>query len=110
MAINTKPPLPPPFPIGTRLKCVDPQSWRRISVEVNGKTVVLYGHGLEVVVDGVTKGRQGTGRLVDEIDGERIYDETIDQCSVYHVEGAPDHGRLIRHDGAKNWKVVKKKK
>lgn len=109
--INTAPPLPPPFPVGTRLRCIDPIPWRKISVEVEGKVVVLYGPGLEVLIDSTTKGRQGTGRVVDEDDdGDPIYDETMDQFSVYHVEGAPDHGRLIRHDAAKNWEVIKEAK
>jgi hypothetical protein len=108
--INTSPPLSPPFPVGTRLRCVDPQPWRKITLEVNGKEVVIYAPGLEVVIDETRPGRQGTGRLVDEIDGEEIYDETRDGYSVYHVDGASDYGRCIHRTDVANWEVIKEAK
>lgn len=115
----TREPKPPPFPLGTRLVCVSERgdittkSWR------DGAWVesLVYGKGLEVVIDEVIEGRQGTGQQLRDHDGLMFYedtgdpilDETEDGMSSYHVtskDGTRDSGRLIRHDNISEWKVV----
>ncbi len=121
----TRASLPPPFPVGTRLRCVEgydayvasvdsprdikahPEDWARIS-----------GLGIEVTIARVELGRQGTGRqLHDEdgpmshYDGEPILDETQDGYSVYQVvRGAGNvakmSGRCIFPDSAHRWQVL----
>ncbi len=121
----TRDPLPPPFPVGARLRCVEghdayvprverareikdhPEDWVRIS-----------GRGIEVTIDEIRLGYRGTGRqLRDEDgpmshdDGEPVLDETGDGYSVYHVvrgEGraAKLSGRCIFPDSAHRWQVL----
>lgn len=121
----TRDPLPPPFPAGTRLRCVEghevyvpcvdrareirehPEDWTRVS-----------GRGLEVTICEVRPGHRGTGRpLRDEDgpmyhdDGEPMLDETRDGYSVYRaVPGAERiaqmSGRIIWPDVAHRWQVL----
>lgn len=121
----TREPLPAPFPVGARLRCVEghdayaarvacprehgahPEDWARVA-----------GRGLEVTIDRVEAGRRGTGRqLRDEQgpmvheDGEPILDETQDGYSVYRValgtgDPARTASRCIRPDGARRWEVL----
>lgn len=121
----TRDPLPPPFPVGTRLRCLEhhdayvacvdrpreikdhPEDWVRVS-----------GRGIEVTIDEVRPGRRGTGRqLRDEDglmfydDGEPMLDETKDGYSVYHVvrgtsRAAKNSGRVIWPDSAHDWEVL----
>ncbi len=121
----TRVPLPPPFPVGTRLRCIEghdayvasvdrprdikahPEDWARIS-----------GLGIEVMIARVELGRQGTGRqLHDEdgpmshYDGEPMLDETQDGYSVYQVvrgtgSAARMSGRCIFPDSAHRWQVL----
>lgn len=121
----TRDPLPPPFPVGTHLRCIEghnayvasvdrprdikthPEDWARIS-----------GSGIEVTIDRVESGRRGTGRqLRDEDgpmyydDGDPILDETQDGYSVYHVvpgtgPAAKMSGRCIRPSSAPMWQVL----
>lgn len=118
-------PLPPPFVVGTRLRCVEghdayvacvarprdikdhPKDWERLS-----------GRGLEVTIDRIEPGRRGTGRqLRDEDgplchdDGEPMLDETQDGYSVYHVVRGGGHaakrsGRRIDPSRAHRWQVL----
>lgn len=119
-------PLPPPFPIGTRLRCIKgfdayvaavdrprdiaahPEDWKRVS-----------GVGIEVTIDRVEQGRRGTGRqlrdedgLMFHDDGEPMIDETRDGYSVYHVvsggtNAAKMSGRCIRPEDAETrWEVI----
>lgn len=121
MADPCRDPLPPPFPVGTRLRCIKgfdayvaavdhprhtvtdhPEDWTRVS-----------GVGIEVTIDSVVQGRRGTGRQLRDEDGlmfyedsgEPILDETRDGYSVYHVVSGNGHaakmsGRCIRPDDA----------
>lgn len=119
-------PLPPPFPVGTRLRCLEghdayvpnverprdikahPEDWVRIS-----------GRGIEVTVARVEPGRKGTGRQLRDEDGpmfyedtgEPILDETQDGYSVYQVvrgsgSAAKMSGRCIFPDSAHKWQVI----
>jgi len=131
MAGPKRDPLPPPFPIGTRLRCIKgfdayvsavdhprdiakyPEDWKRVS-----------GCGIEVTIDKVVEGRRGTGRQLRDEDGlmyyedtgEPILDETRDGYSVYHVvsgdtRAAKMSGRCIRPDDAKErWEVIGQRK
>jgi hypothetical protein len=78
----TRAPLPPPFPVGTRLGCVEghdayapcvdrprditsnPEDWVRIS-----------GRGIEVEIDRVELGHRGTGRRLRDEDGPMYHDD-----------------------------------
>ncbi len=121
----TRDPLPPPFPVGTQLRCVEghdayvpnvvrprdlkdhPEDWARVS-----------GRGLEVTIARVEPGHRGTGRqLRDEDgpvcsdDGEPLLDETHDGYSVYQVvrgvgDAARMSGRCIFPDSAHKWQVL----
>lgn len=121
----TRDPLPPPFPVGTHLRCIEghdayvarverprdiktsPEDWARLS-----------GRGIEVTIDRVEPGYQGTGRqLRDEDgpmcheDGEPMRDETRDGYSVYHVVRGAGHaakmsGRCIDPSSARRWQVL----
>lgn len=108
-------PLPPPFPVGTRLRCKGRRHdlrYGRPGVVVRGDSdrypedwIVVYAKGLEVTVDEVRPGRRGTGRMVDLDDGEDPFpDATRDGYSVYHVEGS--HGRCIFAEDADDWEVL----
>lgn len=127
----TREPKPPPFPVGTRLRCIahhgetlaprvpsprdsskHPEDWIRIA-----------GKGLEVTITDTKLGRRGTGRQLVDSDGpmfydaaevEPIIDTTKDGYSVYHVtipdlvRGKPaKHGRIIYYANRKDWKVIK---
>jgi len=121
----TRDPLPPPFSVGTQLRCIEgheiyvprveraresadhPEDWARVS-----------GRGVEVTIDEVRPGHRGTGRQLRDEDGpmyhdegEPMLDETRDGYSVYHVvrgEGraAKQSGRCIHPDGARRWQVL----
>jgi hypothetical protein len=118
-------PLPPPFPVGTRLRCIEgheayvarvdrprdlkdhPEDWTRSS-----------GRGLEVTIDRVELGYCGTGRQLRDQDGpmyhddgEPMVDTTRDGYSVYYVvpgEGriAKQSGRCIYPDSVHRWQVL----
>ena len=112
----TRDPLPPPFAVGTRLRCVDknasPLRYGRDGVKHPERTptdgyVTVYEYGLVVTIDEVRVGHHGTGREVDLKDGEEPFiDSTSDGYSVYHVEGTK-HGRCIFAEDKNKWEVVK---
>jgi hypothetical protein len=78
----TRDPLPPPFPVGTHLRCVEghdayvpsverprdikahPEDWARLS-----------GRGIEVTISRVEPGRRGTGRHLRDEDGPMHHDD-----------------------------------
>ena len=119
----TRDPRPAPFPVGTRLRCVDRKGARlrfgRDGVkyperDTENNYVTVYGYGLEVTIDETRPGHQGTGRTVyldkklfiSSDDGdEGFIDSTSDGYSVYHVEGTK-HGRCISPEDARKWKVI----
>lgn len=127
----TRDPLPPPFPVGTRLRCVDQQRGASYAGAVRTPRdiskhpedwALVYGFGLEVTIDKVVAGTRGTGRqlrdedglMFYEDDGEPILDETRDGYSVYHVvagDNAPanNSGRAIRAENADKWLVLDNK-
>lgn len=120
----TRDPLPPPFPVGARLRCIEghdayvpcvecprdirthPEDWARVS-----------GRGIEVTIARVQPGHRGTGRqLRDEDgpmcheDGEPMLDETRDGYSVYYVTRGAGHAlrmssRCIDPGSARRWQV-----
>ncbi len=114
----TRAPKPPPFPIGTRLVCVsDRGDITACTIGPSGRDYVrtkIYGKGIEVVIDEVILGRQGTGNQLRDQDGLMFYDEgdpilseTEDGMSVYHVTaGSERQGRMIRHENRGEWKVI----
>ncbi len=119
----TRVPLPPPFPVGTRLRCVDgydahvasverprdlrahPEDWVRVS-----------GRGLEVTIASLKPGSRGTGRQLRDADGpmyhedgEPMLDETRDGYSIYHVARGDGHhpsGRCIDPSSAHKWEML----
>lgn len=120
----TRVPLPPPFPVGTRLRCVEghdayvarvkhprdikdhPEDWARVS-----------GRGIEVTIARIEPGHRGTGRRLRDEDGPMFHDngdpmldETRDGYSVYHVVRGAGHsemsGRLIDPSSAHRWRVL----
>lgn len=110
-------PKPAPFQVGTHLRCVDDKHTTFVLDNLTGSKAMIYGPGLEVVVEEVKYGRQGTlrhltdedGPMYYEDSGEPILDRTSDWCSVYYVIGQDGqrHGRLIHRKDKKNWTVVK---
>lgn len=126
----TRPPRPPPFPIGTKLVCIGDRSNIHTAAVRSPRDITTHpedwvrigGKGIEVVIDEVKPGRAGTGRqCVDgdgpmfyEDTGEPIIDETKDGYSVYHVTTTDRdtgektrHGRIIWPDDKASWKVIK---
>lgn len=123
--MKTRAPLPPPFPMGTRLRCIKGHDAYVSSVERPRDRkdhpedwVRVTGQGIEVTIARVELGRRGTGRqLHDEDgpivldDGEPLFDETQDGYSVYQIvrgEGiaAKMSGRCIFSDSAYKWQVL----
>jgi hypothetical protein len=121
----TRDPLLPPFPVGTRLRCIEGHDAHVANVECPrdirthpGDWVRISGIGIEVTIDRVELGHRGTGRqLRDEDgpmchdDGEPMLDETRDGYSVYHVvrgagQAARMSGRCIDPSGAHRWQVL----
>lgn len=110
-------PLPPPFPVATRLRHI---GTRRMSTSVNGGPEVdLIAPGMEVVIDEVKPGRRGTGRHLTDCDGlmyyddeetDPILDETKHGYCVYHIN-VPGrdrpYGRIISHSSKHEWEIVK---
>jgi hypothetical protein len=80
--MNTKPPLPPPFPLGSKVEYLGYQ----YNDGDTGK--LLLRHGMIGTVTSIKQGWQGTGRVVDEVggDGEPIYDETHNSWSIVTFE------------------------
>ena len=109
MANHQSDPLPPPFPVGTKLLQVGP---RLAYTERDGERVWLNRPGLEVVVSKVRLGHRGTGRHLEDEDGpmyyedtgEPIVDQTQDGSSIYLN---PVGMRAAIHpDVAGEWEVV----
>lgn len=109
----TRAPLPPPFPVGTELRCIDREHETRFAkVGIASPDVhnpdhweYAYRYGLKVQVCDVMPGRRGTGRLVDLGDGDEPFvDETTDGASVYAVPGTGQR-RLIRREDVRKWEV-----
>lgn len=94
--MNTGAPRPPPFPLGARVEYTGDHEQGDI---VDGKERRLRPGDVGVVVE-VRAGRRGTGRQVDELDGEPLYDETSDGWSVVRFpsgyERAPSASTLAR--------------
>ncbi len=109
-------PKPAPFPVGARLRCVDEKHNTFVVDNLTGSKALIYGPGLEVVIEEVKYGRQGTLRHLCDEDGPMYYDDTgepildhtEDWCSVYYVLGndGQKHGRLIRPENKGNWQVI----
>ena len=57
-----------------------------------------------VEVIGTSPGRRGTGRFLEELDGDDIYDLTTDGTSTWL--NAIGQGRLIRNETKHEWAVV----
>ena len=95
-------PLPPPFPVGTRLRYTGTtKSWT--GQEPN--LIPTQWPGMETTVTKVNLGRQGTLRMIDLDDGDEPFpDETRDGYSVW--VNAAGQGRIIHCDDAKNWEVI----
>jgi len=118
----TREPLLPPFPIGTRLRCIEgidayvprdarprdlrdhPEDWARIS-----------GRGLEVTIARVEPGIRGTGQQLHDEDGPMvdasgapILDVTQDGYSVYQVmrENGKRSGRCIDPGSVHKWQSL----
>lgn len=118
-------PLPPPFPVGTRLRCIEGhdayvprvdhprdirahfEDWPRVS-----------GRGIEVTIDLVKPGSRGTGQQLCDAGGpmsddagEPILDETQDGRSIYQVvrgrgPTARMSGWCIDPSSAHKWQVA----
>lgn len=99
---NTDVPRLPPFPVGTRLRCLGRAGRPAVKV-LSHDGSVRFGVGLEVTIIDTHPGRQGTGRLMDRLDDEDIYDETTDGTSVYEAGGCR---LLIRRENAHEWEVI----
>ncbi len=104
-----KQPKPPPFAVGARVRYVGS---RRISSSKRGApdgelVPVLY-PGLEVVIDKVNPGRQGTGAILVHAsqtdDGEHLIDETTNGHSVW--TNAVGQGRIIWPDAVDEWELI----
>lgn len=101
-------PKPPPFPVGARLRY-------RGADRLHCEGVALLEPGLEVVVDEVRPGRQGTGRWVQphefggDPDDDPIQDDTRDGYSVYHVTTPSGRrlGRCINAADKREWLSVR---
>ena len=108
-------PLPPPFPVGTKLRYVGKRTSGYNAKD--GSTVYWEKPGLEVVITDTRKGRQGTlselydfnaHEYIEDEHGDRMLDETVDGMSVYEVTvDGRKFGRLIRHENAHEWEPVK---
>lgn len=124
--VCTRAPKPPPFPVGTRLRCVRNRgsSWTaavdnpRDMSEHPEDWVQVSGFGLEVEIAEVKPGRRGTGEqlrdsdgpMFYEDDGQPILDETDDGRSIYYVsagERGKRAGRLIPHKYRNEWEIIK---
>ena len=120
----TRAPKPPPFKVGTRLRCVRAGGRGYTAVVPSPRVhdehpevwVQISGPGMEVVVAETKPGRRGTGeQLVDsdgpmfyEDSGDPILDETQDGRSVFYVEARGEkHGRIIWAKDKKDWQVIK---
>jgi len=121
----TRDPLPPPFLVGTRLRCLEghdayaPSVERPRDIQTHPEDWVrISGRGIEVTIDCVDPGWRGSGRqlrdedgpILDE-DGEPMLDETRDGYSVYHVVRGTGHaakmsGRCIDRSSAHKWQVL----
>lgn len=110
----TREPLPPPFPIGTRVRYL---GRHEVSTQIDGgpSTLIKY-HGMVATIARVVAGRRGTGRQLRDEDGpmfyeddsEPILDTTRDGYSVYVVldKNGREHGRAIQHDTKHEWEIV----
>jgi hypothetical protein len=101
-------PLPPPYPVGTRLRYVGTrESWMTAR---DGSRVYTSRPGLVVEIVRVRLGTRGTLRPLggewDDTD-EPILDETRDGGSVFDIAcDGNRHGHLILHEYAHEWEVV----
>lgn len=109
-----------PFKPGTRVRYLG--TTESYTYDINPETrerklVPLLVPGLEVIIDHVKTGRQGTLRHLSDSDGpmyyedsgEPILDTTTDSYSVYKVEAVQNgvqQGRIIWPDTKKDWQVV----
>lgn len=119
---NLRAPLPPPFAVGARLRCVNKSGRSTLSFGSAQKCdrygcnsdahpecwVVVYRTGLEVTIDSVKPGRRGTGRIIDLGDGNEPFEDTTrDGYSVYHIPGT-QHGRVINVEDKDDWEEVRR--
>lgn len=108
-------PLPPPFPVGVRVRYTGTRTQTLCAVErwINGVlskiegAVTVLAPGMVVTIDGVKRGRRGTGRFEYFDDHEPDVDETIDGWSLYTVAG---NKRAIYAGAAGEWEVVHDRK
>lgn len=108
MSQATRAPLPPPFPVGTRLRYVGAHTiGEYIGGYPRGERVDVQAPGLLVEVVSVRPGRRGTGRLVDLHDDEEPFvDETSDGWSVVKPVGELRvHGRCIGPDNRDDYEA-----
>jgi hypothetical protein len=115
-------PLPPPFPVGTRLR-MKSGPWAYDAFVQNPELpypdreqrenlVRIRGAGIEVVICRVRPGHRGSGRLMEtQDDGYEVYDSTKDGWSVYeqtYADGRaiPHSGRAIAAEDADHWEVL----
>jgi hypothetical protein len=113
-------PKEPPFPVGAKLRYLgnhESYTYDIDPVTREKKTVPLIHHGIEVVIESVTHGHQGTGQqlrdieglLFDEDTGQPLVDETRDGYSVYRVNAIQNgqrQGRIIWPDNASEWQRI----
>lgn len=103
----TRDPLPPPFPIGTRVRYVGN---RLVTSGLDSADCyVLLGPGMEAEIIECVAGSRGTGLVeyVDE-DGEEIVDATRDGRSIYVVFNGDKYvRRAIYPENAREWCVLK---
>lgn len=117
---DTSSPLPPPFPVGARVRYRGTRHVR-VALRPNARVdeadawVDIIAPGIEVTIVEVREGRRGTGRHLSDEDGPMFddegtpyLDETRHGYSVYRVgpEGSRQHGRCIRADAAQEWERI----
>jgi hypothetical protein len=121
---DTSPPLPPPFPVGARVRYLGTRHVR-VALRPSAKLedadawIDIIAPGIEVVIEAVHDGRRGTGRHLRDEDGPMYddegtpyLDETRHGYSVYRggPAGNRSHGRCIDASKASDWERIDRKR
>ncbi len=106
-----RPPLPPPFDVGTRLRYVGTRECYFVAPDES--RIPYIAPGLEVTVCSKRMGRRGTLQPLPGIEcweEDMLLDTTRDGYSTYDVEvpGDRTHGRIIWPADAHEWEVIPK--